>query len=475
MPQAYHVLPDDDVNAVLRVVKEHAGQRLSLILSPRSPLFLHDVTLRLLKRYAEEDQVELEIVTDDSAIRTLAASVGLTVRPRSEEQQSEQDEPKEHGRGDTRTLIWTRRLVILSIVAGALLGLFYTLSPKVSITVVPASTMIEVRTAVPLRGGPALPIERLDTIETLVSVATMGRSQVGVTPARGVVVFLNAGEASVRVPKGTRVLTQSGQAFTTDAEVSVPGRQVAFFLDVPVGVQSGRAEVSVTAESPGTEGNVGPERVRLIEGDWPELSVRNLEPFTGGTDAALPAVSAADVEAVRAEARSALERERERLIEALQASLARHTLLDWEWVDEVQIEGVQSVGTLVATVEGVVKATLRTRWVDPADFSPILEQTIPERVPIGYTWDRNEGFSVVVEGYDSEREELRVRAQVPLRPIIDGVRLAQEVAGQPVIEAIAHLKQESGVVEAMVHPAGVERLPRWAPWIRIEVDTGRRD
>jgi len=67
---------------------------------------------------------------------------------------------------------------------------------------------------------------------------------------------------------------------------------------------------------------------------------------------------------------------------------------------------------------------------------------------------------------------LRLRAEVPLRPIVDGVRLAQAVAGRPAEEAVAHLTQQSGIESATVSPP-VERLPRWAPWIRIAVRSDR--
>lgn len=379
----------------------------------------------------------------------------------------------EPGTGGAAAYPVSWRLWLAVIAAGALFGLYYTLSPKVVITVVPGITHMEVRTAVTLDGElAALAIERTDALTARGAVPATGRAVVGVTAAKGVVVFFNTGEAPVLVPKGTQVATQSGQLYATDQDVVVPGREAVYFLDLPVGVQAGRAEATVTAQRPGSEGNVGPERVRVIVGDWPTLSVRNLEPFTGGTDATVPAVVQADLDAAVGEARRALEAQREALVAGPAGGAAPLTLLAWEWADDERAESAAQAGDRVPTAEAVVTRTLRTVWADAREFGPILEKVIPERVPIGYTWERTMGFSVHVEGYDSERRELRLRAEVPLRPIVDGVRLAQAVAGRPAEEAVAHLTQQSGIESATVSPP-VERLPRWAPWIRIAVRSDR--
>lgn len=80
------------------------------------------------------------------------------------------------------------------------------------------------------------------------------------------------------------------------------------------------------------------------------------------------------------------------------------------------------------------------------------------------------GFVLSVAGYDGEQGMLRLQADVPLRPVLDTVSLAQRIAGRPVGEAITQLLGERGIAAASVHPASTERLPVWAPWIRITVE-----
>lgn len=477
-PRVYRVSPDDDINQLLRIIKESHGEHVVFVLPPKASLLRHEVNLRLLSSYAQESAAEVAIVTDDPTTTRRAMRYGIPIYESPESPiQSRSESTRETAAGDDSqtpeprvTGPWTRRIAVLVVVFGALIGLSLTLSPKVEIAIVPATHPMQYTTVISMRDQLA-PLLREEQVEvaTHIATATTGRTHIGVTPAHGVLVLFNAGEGSVVVPAGTEAATQSGQIFVTTQDVRVPGREVTFFLDVPVGVQSGRAEVRATAAQPGTEGNVGADRIRVLRGNWPEITVRNLEPFAGGTDATLSSVSASDVERASSQAGQELDQAiRDRLSEMV--AQFPHLKLVYSSYDKAGVSVEQAVGEISEQVEARARTTVRSYWVDTHDFYEIIQQGIPERVPIGYTWERAMGFDLDIEGYDSEQRELTFKVDVPLRPVIDHVGLAQAVAGMPVAEAIAHLRQEASITHAQVKPDGIEQLPSWAPWIRIAVE-----
>lgn len=479
-PEVYRVSPDDDINQVLRAVKASMGRNVSLVLTHDSVLLRNEVNLRLLKAYAEEANVTVALVSDDPVTRRRAARYSIPVYDAPEgplaKRKTEGNEVPNAGEkaagstAEKKGQLWRRRLTALVVAIGAVVGLLFTLVPKVEIAISPQYEPMHFVTIVQLNNEVASLTETVeDRVVASATVRTAGMQRVGVAHATGVVAILNAGEHPVVIPAGTELATQNGLVFQTNETVHVPGREVSYFLDVPVGVHSGRAEVRATALMPGTEGNVAAERIRILRGAWDDVTVRNLEPFVGGTDTSFPAVAVNDIEIAKVQAAQALEKARgEYLVEVIEQS-PRRTLLDSHWSIDQGTEVSHTVGQVTDEIQATAEAKLQTVWIDNTDLRKFVERTIPDRVPLGYTWERAMGFEVQVVGYDAVQGEVRLQADVMLQPVLDSVRLAQTVAGQPVSEAVAYLQGREDIATAVVHPERIQRLPSWAPWIRIQV------
>src|SRR5690606_1803546 len=90
---------------------------------------------------------------------------------------------------------------------------------------------------------------------TAVTTTTSGEVEVGDTHAILTVSFQNAAGEVVRMPRGTRVVSDEGVVFLTDEDLDVPPQETA--------------SVGATAEFPGEPGNLAAGALTTIEGEVP--------------------------------------------------------------------------------------------------------------------------------------------------------------------------------------------------------------
>ncbi|MQA00503.1 MAG: hypothetical protein GEU80_14435 [Dehalococcoidia bacterium] len=129
-------------------------------------------------------------------------------------------------------------------------------------------------------------------IVAVIPTRTTGQAEVGDAPATVTLTITNGANSEVTLAAGTRVATEEGITFLTDAEVVLPTLETA--------------SVGATAEEPGILGNVSPGTLTLPE-DVPEgVTVTNAAAGEGGTNVTVPAVAEEDVEQVRSLANEVL-------------------------------------------------------------------------------------------------------------------------------------------------------------------------
>lgn len=125
------------------------------------------------------------------------------------------------------------------------------------------------------------------TVPFTITIPTTGVDRTPDGTATGSVLLRNPGESAVTVPAGTSLAVFAGPAFTTDADVEVPGGS----QDEP-----GEATVAVTAAEPGASGNV---EAGMLTGRLPDLGIfySNREAaIEGGTDIEVAVVAPEDIE-----------------------------------------------------------------------------------------------------------------------------------------------------------------------------------
>ena len=155
------------------------------------------------------------------------------------------------------------------------------------------------------------------------SMPTTGRRREPVEFARGRITLRNRTREAVVAPRNTRVHTQTGTSFLTDAEVLVPPTVEIVGQTVP-----GEATVSVTAENPGTTGNVRALAIVAVDGPAAEtLDVFNSQPITGAAEREIALVSQRDIDELD---RVLLERLQSAAVEELRRDRPeQHTLVVW--------------------------------------------------------------------------------------------------------------------------------------------------
>ncbi len=200
---------------------------------------------------------------------------------------------------------WIQAFLALILIGGVIVlaaGVTLALAPWASIVLKPAPETTAVTLNLSAHPGidkpdlglgvvPARYVEVL--VEDTVYVPATGRRMAPSAHAKGTVVFTNRIDQEVRIPKGTRVSTSTGQAITfrTTEEATLPPERGA------------RVEVPIEAEKPGPRGNVRAFTITQVSGPLAlQVSVINPAPTTGGGVQQVAVVTQRDKETAHREA-----------------------------------------------------------------------------------------------------------------------------------------------------------------------------
>lgn len=128
------------------------------------------------------------------------------------------------------------------------------------------------------------------TVQDALTKPTTGRRREAQGVATGFVTIRNRTRQAVVLPVGTRVMSDDGTGFLTDAEFLVPPTLQVGGRDVP-----GEAIVAVTAESPGLAGNAPALAITTVDGPFGgALEAFNPQPLEGGSELEVALVSERD-------------------------------------------------------------------------------------------------------------------------------------------------------------------------------------
>lgn len=369
-----------------------------------------------------------------------------------------------------------------ALAAFLILGTFYILWPRVTVVVSPRVSSVRTKALihaststdkVDVEGGriPAQVVE--DVFEVSVTVPTSGSVSVGITKARGSVVFINEGSKSTTVPGGTLLATPGGARFVTLASVVVPASRVKYFMNQAVGVDAGMAEVNVEAEEPGARGNVAAGRIMVVvEKRISGLKVINPEPLSGGQDKITPVVAESDFEVAR-------KRLKAEALKASSGALLEKALGDRfvpkETIIVDQEEPVFNEAPLAPASElrASCRVHARALAISSADVSKVASGQFVLVLAGGARVISPEVKVEVVESkkVDADNAVVEALASGTVVTHIEPTALSRTLAGKALGEARSILTAAPEISSFSISPekGDAETLPRFWRWIRVVV------
>ena len=300
------------------------------------------------------------------------------------------------------------------------------------------------------------------------SMPTTGRRREPVAFAQGRITLRNRTREAVVAPRNTRVRTQQGTYFLTDAEVLVPPTVEIVGQTVP-----GEATVSVTAEEPGTTGNVQALAIVAVDGSAAEaLEVFNSQPITGAAEREIALVAQRDVDELE---RVLLERLQSAAVEQLRRDRPeQETLVVWSPVagnpEVIQKEFSADVNQLAA----VLQLELEVRARGTLFANDDLEKIIVDGLAAGSAdvdFDEIRVLRTEVLNESFGRLDMRIEAVGESVAKLDTDAIRAMLAGAALDDGAATLNGLSQVATWRVahDPPDTENFPRWGWRIDVQV------
>lgn len=460
---------DDDLGTIRSKLESTSAEEMYLYIPRRSPVLRTPLEFRMLARIANEMSSETIVITEDGTRRRLARQEGFQTRRSLRTLKHLMVGP---GQRPPRVVLpdWLpvpgfagvlTTIAFLGVVAlAALVGL-----PVMRVTLVPQTTPVTRNVEVtvdpdartPDVAAGTLPGEVLSvTLDVPGSLDVPSDRTIGKDRAHGEVVVTSRRTAAFTLPKDTLVRVADGPRFVTDQERPLPP-------GVPV-------RVGVTAEQPGTAGNVAPGQVTQFVGpNLEDLDVTNQRPMAGGTDRQAKVVADEDQARLRDQImKDALNRG---FAQLKQKAGSERTLPEaaikvaanpgTEHFDQPPgSEADQLTGRLSVTVSGTAFQNLA--------FNDL----------VGHMLETGSGTDLYLTGapkvgvpsvlkVDARKVMLRTEVAGVLERQLNPQLIGEALRGSTVQDARAYLGRLTGLAE----PPVVELSPSWAPRaFRIDVN-----
>lgn len=477
---------NDTILQVHSKIEWSDGRRIILVVPRGAQALDAEHETRLLRRWADEYDVQVALVSTAYNVNELGPLAGLPVFSSVDKAANSQwqwqrniaepviarstpldpDEPKPYKPILDRLGLAGIKLFLTVLMFGAAIVLLVAIAsilvPGASITIVPESIVISESAEVIL--DPAVTtIDQINAIlpaanyrEEISGTVTVNTTRQATAPAdhaTGSVTFTNLQGTEALIPMGTVVATTSGatQRYTTTITATLPAGFNA------------RANVPVRAIKPGPEGNVRPLQINLIEGPLSaQARVVNVNGMGGGSIKEVNIVSFDDRATARTQLNAAL---KQKSLGVLQKAADENLYVVPASVEVIVLgeEWDHLVDDPSDTLSLKIDAVASGIYADLRDFESFAERRLLSKVPPGYEIlpgtlrveadpnARMEGSSVI----------LRVRAALLATPVIDKGRVLEGLTDVPIDDA--RKKLESRV--ALAKPPEIKITPSW--WARM--------
>jgi hypothetical protein len=457
------------------------GERVILEVVDDTFLLNNEVNLRLLKFYAEEEEKEILIDTNDVEIIGLAHQVGIATKGNQEplffkdkhETEIAYQKAKIEIAASPETneeniemgwIHWPGRLQLAIIFSlfSLVLACWWVLQPRAVILVYPKeqtlnfSTVAQIGTTfnsqeLPAGKIPAKILEKDSRIK--VQTVTTGSKIVGVTPAVGKVTLINSTNQPVVLPKGSVVIGKAGVRFLTDRDILVPKRHTKYQDGIAVGEEYGRAEVGITAEKKGAIGNQPAKSITTLTGKHQRfLKVINSAPTRSGTDKRVAVVTLNDVKKGETEAKRQMQLAGNEEISGLTGKEYLY-LPELAGSEVIRIVNEPDIGVESELVETTLD--YRTSVLTPLtdDISKYLVRQFEENIPEGFQPATGQvALTAVKTGPVADnRAQIRLNGKGLIKGVLDAGKLKNLIKGKSKDEATDLLTQQNEVAHFKIN------------------------
>ena len=496
----------DEGLTIENLVKElinTSGRRVILEVSKDASLLNNEINLRLLKFYAEEEEKELFIDSDDPLLNSLAHQLKIPTlrggqpifsRPRKVPepiyQKAEMEIAASPETGvEAVGLGWTQLqgglqfAIVISLFSLVLAG-WWVLQPRAVVMVYPKEQAITFSTAAQIGTAfnhqqilagmiPAKILEKDNQIN--VQTVTTGSKIVGVTPAVGRLTLINSTGQPVILPKGSVAFGKAGVRFFTNQDVMVPKRRTKYRDGIAIGEEYGRAEVNITAEKKGTIGNQPAKSITSLSEKYQRfLKVINSSPTRNGTDKKIAVVTLTDVKKGEDEAKRQMELVGNEEISTLAGKeyLCLPELARTEIIRIVNKPDIGEESTLVQTI-----LTYRLTALSPLidDLLKYLTRKFEKNIPEGF---RGKNELVVLTGAkpirvtDSE-VQLKLTGRGRIQGVLEKSKIKNLIKGKTKAEASSLLTRQNEVSRFNIDfKNNSQRLPQYTFQIKVVFPAG---
>ncbi len=491
----------DDILQVHSKIEWSDGRRIILVVPRGCKALDAEHELRLLRRWADEADVQVAIVSTAYPLKELAQLAGIPVFS-SVQKASQSPWRWQRNPGESALLRSTAldeaiprprkpvldqlglagvRLFVTVLLFGLatvfLCAVASTMVPSATITIVPAAEVISDSSEVIL-DPTVTTIDHINAIlpagnyrREISGTVTVNTSKTATAPAehaQGIVTFTNFQGTEATIPMGTIVATTSGatQRYSTTITATLP----AGF--------NGRVNVPVRALKPGPDGNARPLQVNFIEGPLSAVArVVNVDAITGGSIKDVKIVSFDDRQVARERLNADLQR---RALSVLQEGAE-----DNVYIVPVSVEVIvlgETFDHLVDdpsdTLSLKIDAVASGIYADYGDLETFAQRRLLSKMPPGYEMLPG---SLRVEADPNARMEansviLRVRSSLRATPIVDQNKLLDGLNDMPLAEAREKLQERVKLAEPpriQVTPSGWARMPFFRFRTTLFVEPGR--
>ncbi len=315
-----------------------------------------------------------------------------------------------------------------------------------------------------------LPAEQMKIgVEGSKSRTTTGAKEIG-DPAKGEVTIYNGTSSEKTFDSGTEIASAAGLEFTLDDDVTVASQSSA--ADPP-----GKANVKVTAEEIGTEGNLAAgTEFTIANYAKSDYVAKNDSAFSGGISRQIQAVSEEDKEALLADLEAALEKDaKEKLLTQLspEANLVEESIATKVISSNYSHEVDEETDSLELSLKLQANALVYTE----KELQELVEDSVLESAAEGFEYLPEETeFSFDVGEVDKKGvATVKTHLKAKLIPKQDLEQIKKNLAGKYIVIGETYLGNLPRVAgfEAVISPRLPGRLgtfPRRVNRIEIEVE-----
>ncbi len=404
----------DDVLNIINKLKNINDKGIELVIPEGSVLFENVINLKLLKTWAEKEEISLNFMTEDD--NGLNLIEGLSENQATEEDIAELEEqvPAKTFKAPKfkmpRFSFGAKKFVFLGILTALLIiAVFFSYKyigqkPQANVKVVvnsqPLTRSLEVKV---INGAETSPSEKIlkgytvgASVDDEAEEKTTGEKIVG-EKAKGVAIIFNNTDEDKKFKKGTDLTYKDDKGkeyiFELTEDVTVPAREEQDpdpENPLLITYLKGQEEADVEAKDFGEKYNIDESSKLSVEDQKStEFTAEAKKDFTGGLEDEVAIVTQVDIDALK---KKLSDNSEEKVLRALEAAIPKENKLI-TGSQTVQITKEELSATLNAEAERVtLKQTFQANALTykPAELDALIDKIVKDYVPEGFVLSTKE-------------------------------------------------------------------------------------